>query len=301
MATLDSDDLRALTGFKAVTWVDTSGNAKTTIEAASAGTLVRLGTGTHALGDNRIEIPDGVSVWGAGQSATRITSSYDSGEADECAVIKPGTGTWIKNLTVHCTLSDGTLQLPIGYLASQTQPDHCLIEDVETIGQTDGIYVYEGTSKFVCRRVLARSNWDCFVVSSGSQLIVEDSIGLAIGSSSVQCRTVNINGTGYFIGRRSHLLARNGTGGTDGNVGVQIGGPDVGGGRAELIDCSIRTESTLAIAGKVDLYTESGVSAGTCIVHNTSYDPAKVSGVTPIVIPSSTVHDVRKIVQSIRG
>ena len=65
--------------------------ARTVIEAAPAGDVVRLGEGTHALGEHILQIPDGVRVLGAGAGVTVISSTY-AGSLPVILVTSSGSG-----------------------------------------------------------------------------------------------------------------------------------------------------------------------------------------------------------------
>jgi hypothetical protein len=229
MATLDSDDLRAITGFKAVTWVDTSGNAKTTIEAASAGTLVRLGPGTHALGANVVNVPDGVSVTGCGMGVTTITSTTDSLEDETGAIFCPGSNGYYADFTVAATSFDNTkFQVPFGWFVFQSASTNILVERVETYALVDGFYFDEGSSIVHMRDCVARSNWDALVITSGVEVFSERLRLYCIGPNTIgsqQTRAVNLDGSAIWHDRNSELVTWSTAGGAaDSSIGVQ-GGP----------------------------------------------------------------------------
>jgi hypothetical protein len=306
MATLDSDDLRALTGYKAVTWVDTSGNAKTTIEAASAGTLVRLGPGTHALGANVVNVPDGVSVTGCGMGVTTITSTTDSLEDETGAIFCPGSNGYYADFTVAATSFDNTkFQVPFGWFVFQSASTNILVERVETYALVDGFYFDEGSSIVHMRDCVARSNWDALVITSGVEVFSERLRLYCIGPNTIgsqQTRAVNLDGSAIWHDRNSELVTWSTAGGAaDSSIGVQVGNDNFTG-RADLFGTVISSRKTSSIGGAAkDLYSPSSSVTSGVTLCNVDTDPIRWTNVTPRVVPSMSAYDVRKIVQSIRG
>ena len=118
---------------------------KTVIEAASAGDKVIVGPGVWALGDNVVNGPDGVNIYGAGMDVTRTTSTASLSAEGKGCILKPGSNSAIEDITIEGTLSDGTSQSPIGTIDTGFLDQATFVNAVARrcrfIADSDGVFL----------------------------------------------------------------------------------------------------------------------------------------------------------------
>ena len=252
---------------------------KTVIEAASAGDIVVLLPGTFALGDTVINIPDGVSVKGAGIDVTTITST--AGKGTRGCIVRPGGNAVLEDLTVTGLAAEGgTAQYAVGVYSAasdgQQEFANAIVRRVKTWANTGGFW--------------------CAPTSTASW-VLEDSIGYS-----------GVDGYGHTKGTviaRRCLFIGDGTVGTSHN-GI-LASPL---GTITLIDCELYANgasnanySILCFSmtvrawncrmssngtGAQDLYN----SGGTLVVIGCQYDRSKTTG---------TITDVARVVTDTNG
>lgn len=105
------------------------------ISVAGAYDLILVGPGTFAEGNNTLNLPSGCSLYGSGIYATTITSSYETG-----AIVCPGTGSVVQDMTIQGVAASGNYQYPLGALtnAGQTIASNAIARRLRLIGDTDG-------------------------------------------------------------------------------------------------------------------------------------------------------------------
>lgn len=130
---------------------------KKAASVAAAADIIIAFSGTIAEGVNSINLPDGVSLFGAGVGATRITSEAVLGA--QGPIVKPGTRSLIQDVTIEATLTDGTYQGCVGaYVAAQSAFTNALVQRVHLIGDSDGVYINK--SGTACSMVMRDSRVD---------------------------------------------------------------------------------------------------------------------------------------------
>jgi hypothetical protein len=102
---------------------------------AVAGDLIIVGPGTFALGATAINLPDHVSIYGAGKYVTFITSTI----ASDTGIVAPGSDSVVQDLNITGIASSGAFQAPIGKANGNT-PTYALIRRCSLNADTDGIY-----------------------------------------------------------------------------------------------------------------------------------------------------------------
>jgi hypothetical protein len=150
---------------------DTSRNGlKARIEAGVSGDIFIIAPGTHALGNAVINIPDGVSVYGAGMDATRITSTASLISGLYSVIVKPGGNAELADLTVEGTLTNGTIQACVGTKndagdSSQAAFTNAVIRRVRMSADADGAYLWHDSA---CTMTLI----DCIVETKFDSVLV---------------------------------------------------------------------------------------------------------------------------------
>lgn len=154
-------------------YLHTTTSAKTVIEAASANDVVILGPGTFALGDNIINVPDNVSVFGAGMNATWLTSTAELTQAGEGAILKPGSNSLILDMTVEGTLDDGTYQAAIGAnITGQSSFTNADARRCRFIADADGTYVAgESACSLTLIDCIVNTKYDCIAAMSSNAVV----------------------------------------------------------------------------------------------------------------------------------
>ena len=242
---------------------------KTVIEAASAGDVVVLLPGTFALGDNIIDVPNGVSLRGAGMDVTTLTSTATlSGGSPKGVIIRPGSNSVIEDLTVRGIAGGGSLYQACFGVHSTYQDDfqNVLIRRCRGFATNDCVYIKDVTA---CDWILE----DCVFESEYDTYAHITSVA---GSSAIL--------------RRCHLIA---SATAAANAVVTVGGT------IRLEDCTLEatTASTTARAVSVQssnatlyafntrLRTSGGTpldvfqaSSGTVVLIGCDYDYTKTSG-----------------------
>lgn len=129
---------------------------KKAASVAADGDIILACSGTIAEGDNVINLPDGVSLFGAGMGATRITSEAVL-TAKGC-IVKPGTRSLIQDLTIEGTWTDGTYQacIGVGAVVSQSGFTDAVAQRLFLIADTDGLYINKAST--ACSMTLADSH-----------------------------------------------------------------------------------------------------------------------------------------------
>jgi hypothetical protein len=282
MATLDSDDLRALTGYHTVTYVAHTGNAvtsgaalKAAADAASAGHLIRIGAGLYTLGaSDRITV-NGWTLKGVGE-ASRINGGTTSSDTPVVALV--GTGSVVEDLYLDYTgLRDTTtINFPIG---RWTTVDAAL---------TSG----------VIRRVKVRAHSDCLYLKADngheSEMLLEDcDFESGIDAGVVQAATGGVLKFRASNSRFTTILVDE----EESRWGLKFSGAGV----QALIEYTAFTDfddsgSTLLEASTAKVYlvrcsfnslnagsSHITVGAGSVIVNDCQYDDDKTSGTITVV------------------
>jgi hypothetical protein len=135
---LAASDLAKLRGFSTITPIATTDVAKTVIEAASAGTPCILAAGTHALGNNQLTIPDGVSVWGCGRDVTTMTTTYLSASNQ---IFKPGSNAEIADFTFQTTNASPGITYDLAFGATSGSFTNAVARNMRFVSHTDGLYI----------------------------------------------------------------------------------------------------------------------------------------------------------------
>jgi hypothetical protein len=200
-----------ITGYKTVTWIDTTDTAKTVIEAATTGTLCILAPGTHAVGNNHIYVPDGVSVVGSGIDTTLMTVSYTAGVS-----FKPGSRSRISDFTLQNTAAG----IPFGSDIPSGAFQNAVIErfKISSTSAIDGIYVSNGTAcSAVLKDVIIESPFDHLVLAGGAHTFTLERVWIngKEASSNDTSSGIRVQNGGQLFGRNVSITLRAGTGTTD--------------------------------------------------------------------------------------
>lgn len=157
---LTAAERRKLTTYTTVTYISTSDNAKTVIEAASAGTLCILGPGTHST--TTINVPTGVAIRGAGWQNTLVTGNPGSGSLGN--FVFEGAAL-LEDVKVVAATQGHCVQLK----NSSTQSD-VVIRNCWLTGDDDCVVIYEATGgrqRFLMEGgVMDQTVWDGLLVQS---------------------------------------------------------------------------------------------------------------------------------------
>jgi hypothetical protein len=126
------------TGYRTVTWIGTSDNAETIIEAASAGTLIILEPGSHAR-NSEIAVPSGVDIQAYGATLTG-----DPGGSTASLLRVNGNNRWMGG-TYICTAGSQDN----GHVFGTTNGGNACVQtfvDVTSDGSTDNVGVFPAGS-----------------------------------------------------------------------------------------------------------------------------------------------------------
>lgn len=168
-------------GTGAITYVTTTGNDGTgqrnnqtfpfaTIPAAVAasdpGDAIYVGAGTFALGTSLVDLSGdnvtGISLFGAGQASTTITSTYVTPIGR--AIIKPGNYSLLMDFTFNGIAAASSVQLPIGTGQNHGQTNFVgvVIYNVTINNNSDGFLTSgSGYNSFDAYNCTVNSKWDC--------------------------------------------------------------------------------------------------------------------------------------------
>ena len=261
------------------------------ISVASAGDCINLGTGTFALGNAVLNLPDGVSITGAGQRLTVISSTADLN--DKGCIVCPGNGSVVSHLAIAC-VGVGVYQGPFGFngaaTSAQSEKTNWALDDVYTTGDSDGLFIH-GTavsppvvrgivrncvfrSKYDTVNVFANaSSWDILIDFVNPNFAANGPSIVGAGAFTARALAIGIGAARVFGGV---LEASGNTGGSATNNAVNVDG----GAKVELY------QSLLISSG--DNAKDIGVGTGTCIVSGVAYTPAKTSGTITVRPTSAT-------------
>jgi hypothetical protein len=153
----DAADNLAARCTRTVTYIATTDNAKTIVEAASAGDLCILGPGTHDLGSSGIAVPAGCAVYGAGSGATSV---INDGTVD---VLSPAGDIDLRGMTVTCPATNAAM-----FAIVTTGEVVVRLDDVHFTGVGDAVrYDSQGAATLV--RFMARR---CQFINDGGDVLV---------------------------------------------------------------------------------------------------------------------------------
>ena len=267
------------------------------ISVAAFGDLIRVGAGTFAQGNAVLNLPDGVSLSGAGQRLTVISSTANL--TDLGCIVSPGNGSRVEHLTI-AGVGTGVYQGPFGWNAAATSPQadktNWVLNDVYTTGDSDGLLIHSVSATPPAVRGLIyncvfRSKYDTVNVFNPA---VPWDILLDFVNPNFCANGPSIVGAGAFTARAlaigvgvarvfgGVLKASGNTGGSANNVAVNVDG----GTHLELYD------TVLLSSG--DNAKDIAVGSGACLVSGVFYDTAKTSG-SVVVRATGTMHDPQSL------
>ena len=153
-------------------------NLETLIESftgAKSNTQVRFGPGVFSLPASQVTVPQGVSLVGAGSSATKIRIINNPGSALLSGFIVDANHTF-KGFTLDITNRtsyNGTQPFPnsgFGQVAGSTASTNVYFEDVAILGGSDCVYYYQDIpSTWTFYNCFFTSGFDTFTWQSGTE------------------------------------------------------------------------------------------------------------------------------------
>lgn len=211
---LAAGELRKLTGFKSIVWIDTTDDAEAVVEAQSAGTLCVLGPGTHAMGSDRMTIPDGVSVRGCGRDVTVLTSTYQN-VASPQIIVRPGDNSLVEDMTIKSLATDFASGYDLVFGVNGTDSiENFVARRLRVIGLTDNLYFSTtGATSGELEDIIGETKWDNLVI-------------------------LNASGTTEITARRLDLTATEDTSATTGTYNIKVTGGT--GSKLKLSDSDLR-------------------------------------------------------------
>lgn len=146
----------------------------TAVNTAQAYDTIYIGSGVFALGNNVLNVPDYVSMFGSGIETTNITSTNSSNQVLKAgAIVRPGSYATLGYLTIQHTQTTALYQYPLGFVTKVGQQPvvNAIITSVHVIGQTDGIFLDNtkaGTTHYSMKVFdsLLESQWDTVAENS---------------------------------------------------------------------------------------------------------------------------------------
>ena len=186
--------------------------SKTVIEAASANDVVILGPGLFALAATTIDVPDSVSVVGAGMGATRVTCT-----ATNEVAMSPGNGSLISDMSIEAA-DDNKITPPIGAWTGDGAFINAVGRRLRLKGYKDVVYLREGTCDLTLIDCVLEGNADVVRVWEDANTVVnlvscrivvdgKDTVGsingvfvLAGTVYVIDCHTTSYAGTSYTRG-----------------------------------------------------------------------------------------------------
>ena len=117
---------------------------RTALAQAESGDDIVLGEGTFDMGGaEHIEIPDGVTLSGAGETSTWITSSC-SQAVNGNATFTLNNDSTIEDCWLQGTLRNSNYQVLVGMQRTPTENVNAYLRDVQITGDSDGIFLWTG-------------------------------------------------------------------------------------------------------------------------------------------------------------
>jgi len=157
-------------GNDGLSWDTAKLSPKTIIEAASSGDLVLIGLGTFAIGNQYIEVPDGVSVRGAGVAGTTVTFTLNH---SNYANIRPGSNARFGDLTIDATLGGSFAHNPLGAKGQNTAFTNAYIWNVRIVGKSDALYISNASAcTAIVENLTAECTFDSLIVGGGGAHVI---------------------------------------------------------------------------------------------------------------------------------
>lgn len=255
------------------------------VSGAVAGDLIALGPGTFALGNAVLNVPDNVSMTGAGIDRTTLTSTASLVSLG--AILKPGTNGIYQDFTIQGIASAGTYQAPFGtyYAASspQTAFSNVTARRLKLIADSDGFYLGHTTAlsltSYDCQTLTKYDSFQCNAnaahVTTHYDLTIR-SQGPSTNNSGLVTRGVAASyGTHYFHG--GSILAMGATG-----TGADTAAVETGTGAATIYLLGVTLVSASGAGSVWDIN-----AAGTSLIYidgHTQFSRAKVNGANAITL-----------------
>jgi hypothetical protein len=264
-------------------WITAFATIAKAISVASAGDVIDVGPGTFALGNAVLNLPDRVSLIGAGPRRTTITSTAVLTSLG--AIVKPGNNSVVAHLGI-VAVGSSVFQAEFGFHTGATTPQttasNWLLDDVYLEGDTDGVYLRDTSTtptqlRGTVRNCVIRTKYDCFTtIAGGAWDLVVDLVGFndfrALGPSVAGSAAGASRSLAIFSGMtRAFGGYYEASGSPNENYAIAV--------RDGLSDASARAEiygGYLVSSGTnaLDAYN----NAGTLILSGAQYDQSKTSG-----------------------
>lgn len=263
------------------------------ITVAASGDVILLGPGTFALGNAVANLPDGVSLIGAGSRRTTITSTAVLTSLG--CIVRPGNSSTVARLGIVASGSSvfqGCFGFNTGATTPQVSASKWVLDDVYLEGDTDGIYFRDTAStpaqvRGTIRNCVIRTKYDCVAVV-GTSGVAWDLVLDAGGFNDLRALGPSVAGTSAGTSRCVNLLT--------GTLRLFGGYYEASGGSIENYALSIRDglgDSSARIECYGGTLVSSGTNAldaynngGTIVLGGVAYDPTKTSGaITLRVVP----------------
>ena len=139
----------------------------TLMDSIPTGWLVELGVGVFNIGSNRIVMPKGVTLKGAGPLLTTIRSTLDLGKG---AIVTPSDNSVVSDLLIEAFGRTNYFQSCYGNIGIDPPATNAYLQRVHMIGGTDCIYVAGSTptnrQHYVCENLKLLSGFDVFSIQT---------------------------------------------------------------------------------------------------------------------------------------
>ncbi len=224
---------------------------RTALAAALPGDELMLGASTYDMGgDTHVEFPAGVTVAGAGQTSTQITSSCPQFN-DGAATFTLEDQTVIQDCSLEGTLRNGWYQPLVGIQGEPAGNVTAYLRQVNISGDSDGIFIWSGTDYQ-------------YTIDAYGCNIDTNYDAVAVLGSGYNPETVNLYGCSLTVGQDDDFVAH-----TAHCVNVRSG--NVG-----LYNC------TLTATGDAYSVQTNGVlnsNVGSSVISNCTFNVSAPSGV----------------------
>jgi hypothetical protein len=115
---------------------------RSALAAAQPGDQIVLAAAIYDMGgDEHVEFPDGVTVTGAGKTATKLTSSCPI-QTDPNASFTLNNQTTLEDLWLEGSLHNGYYQTLVGMAGAPTEDVTTYLRRVKITGDSDGIFIW---------------------------------------------------------------------------------------------------------------------------------------------------------------
>ena len=222
------------------------------VSAASAGDVIRLMSGTHAV-SGETTLPNNVSIVGAGMRGTIVTGDPGGGSA---SLFITGQNNTFADMTITATTQGACIETPSSAAAAKVNIERCNL-----IGDDDCVVLNPTSSgrinMTITDSIVDCSNWDGIAnVAADASLVCRDT--LFVGSYFAIIATVTTQD--FHVSLQDCIFSLSNTTGDQSPLKLIVSGASAGTIYAEASDTTVWLNS----AGAKHAILDSGTGSGTC-------------------------------------